>query len=232
MKTKNLLIMVLAVLLYNCSNRPEILPHEVMTGKVQGKVKTVTHYRYEAEEKFGQLSEGDMSSMDDEILPLFGEGNKRSTYNKDGSIKETVFFDDYGDTEAKVIYENEDNKALGYYMYDEDGELVGQMKYLYDEGKLSNLSIMIDEESMALPYKYNTKENKVNVNLLMYTMDFYYDKNSHLAKISIPMLSSNEYTIKYVEFDKSGNWTKSITYINENGVEKPIYISKQIIEYY
>ena len=232
MKKKSLLIIVLAVLFCNCSDKAPILPHEVMTGKVQGKVKTLTHYRYEAEEKFGQLSEGDMSSMDDEILPLFGEGHKRSAYNKDGSIKETILFDDYGDTTAKIIYDYDDKESLGYCVYDEDGDLVGRVTYTYEEGELSNISMKFDEESMILPYKHYAKENKINVNLLMAAMDFYFDKNSLLTKISIPIFSSNDYTVKYLEFDKSGNWTKSVTYINENGVEKPIYISKQIIEYY
>lgn len=91
--------------------------------EVSGNVKSIRTTGYEAVEKFGEITEGDV---------LYG--NTLIEFNKDGNITEISYFDNRGDLTKKSIYAfNDKGKVAKISNYDGDGDETGRTLYTYNE---------------------------------------------------------------------------------------------------
>ena len=169
--------------------------------EASGNVKSIRTTGYEATEKFGEISEGDV---------LYGtDVNSLIEFNKDGYITEISNFNHSGNLSQKSVYVyNGDGKVTKINKYDGDGDEIGRIVYTYNDNK--KVTKIVDYD----------KSGKVN-----YTQKMEWDgdkvtKNQFINEYSEGKYNMNEYKgstlIKSVEYDKDGKHTGVYTeYENE-----------------
>ena len=113
-------------------------------------------------------------------------------------------------------YDDKDN-LIEVNWFNPDGSLNSKYTYKYDDkgNKIEQNSFKPNISlSFKLTYKYDDKGNEIEIN------SFNSDGNL-----------DDKYTYKYT-YDQQGNWIQKISYVVENGVEKPSQIVERTIEYY
>lgn len=202
----------------------------------KGKVKTIVKYGYSAEEKWGEITEGVITSKES------------YTYNESGFETEFLLYYSNGQLEAKeVSIYNSSNKILEINVSDTDGKIYISVKYQYDNnGKLinwkayyngdmdSDVNCITDANGRVIKetgisygkyhnqtYKYDSKGNKIEENsyyegdVLINTTKFEYNSYDKIIKESeyddgITLTHEISYS-----YDSKGNVTDIIeTYTN------------------
>ena len=124
MSIKNLfLIGLVAFVTIGCSTKSD---DPKKWYEVSGNVKSIRTTGYEAIEKFGEISEGD-------VLRDAGMSNM-ITFNQEGYITEISYYNYSGDLEKKNVYVyDSDNKVSKINNFNGDGDNIGRIVYTYNE---------------------------------------------------------------------------------------------------
>lgn len=223
---KWILLVCSATILMSCSNTDER-----KNFGLNGNVKSCFERLYEVEKKFGKWENGDIEYY----------GHSRITFDKKGLYQEIEYYDDDMDLTGKLLPVREKGKVLEEIYYDEDGKLQNKTTILhiskneidfesfdFDGKKLAH-GKTIRENGKVMKQIYTTTRNNEDET---YTTLFEYDKDGNL----ISQKQTNKkgeivfyQRFEYLEFDTKKNWTKRLTYEDDN---KPINIAIREIEYY
>lgn len=193
MKSSSLAFVVLSIFIM-CSCAKE--QNDLKWQEVSGKVKSIRTTGYNAKEKFGEISEGDV--LYDESI------NNLIEFNKDGNITEISYFDQEGDLAKKSIFVfNDEGKVSKVNTYDGDGDEIGRTIYTYNED--NNVTMIV----------YYDKDGNID-----YTQQMEWDgdkciKQQFLNEYSDGGYNMNEYKgdhlVKSVIYDKTGKKTGEYT---------------------
>ena len=123
MSIKNLfLIGLVAFVTIGCSTKSD---DPKKWYEVSGNVKSIRTTGYEAIEKFGEISEGDV---------LYDYDNSMINFNQDGNITDISFYNHSGNLEKKIVYVYDgDNKIIKINQYNGDGDNIGRTVRTYNE---------------------------------------------------------------------------------------------------
>ena len=116
--------MIVAMTICGCGKQQNDLTWQ----EAYGDVKSIRTTGYEATEKFGEISEGDVL-YDNDINSLI-------VFNKDGFITEISNFNHSGNLSQKSVYFfDDDGKVTKINKYDVDGDEIGRTVYTYNDNK-------------------------------------------------------------------------------------------------
>ena len=169
-----------------------------------GNVKSIRTTGYEATEKFGEISEGDV---------LYDDVNNVIEFNKDGYITEISIFTHNGNLSQKNVYVYDgDGKVTKINKYDGDGDENGRVVYTYNENK--KVTKIVDYE----------KSGKVISTQKMDWDGDHVTKNQYISEYSKGDYSMNEYKgntlVKSVVYDKDGKPTGQYTEYENDKMKK------------
>lgn len=224
--SKWILLVCSVTILMSCSNIDER-----ENFGLNGNVKSCFERLYEVEKKFGKWENGDIEYY----------GHSRITFDKKGLYQEIEYYDDDMDLTRKLLPVREKGKVLEEIYYDGDGKLQNRTTILHiskneidsesfdvDGKKLAHAKT-IQENGKAMKTIYTATRNSEDET---YTTLFEYNKDGNL----ISQKSTNKkgeivfyLKFEYLEFDKKKNWTKKLTYEDD---DEPINIAIREIEYY
>lgn len=254
MKSKTFFAFVLPLLtLANCGNSSKI-GNDLKELKLNGRIKSIKESSFEAVEKFGEISKGNIVSS--EYLLFNREGNKteENSYKPDRSLnsRSTYEYDDKGN-QIKVNSYKPDG-SLGFrdtFEYDDkgnqielnsykpDGSLNLRWTFEYDDkGNQIELNAYKSDGSLDFRHtsEYDDKGNEIELNAyesdgsLNSKWTYKYDDKGNRIEASAYYSDRGlipEITYQY-EFDEQKNWIKQIVF--ENGIPKKII--EREIEYY
>lgn len=186
MSIKNLfLIGLVAFVTIGCSTKSD---DPKKWYEVSGNVKSIRTTGYEAIEKFGEISEGDV---------LYDYDNNMIMFNKDGYITDISYYNHGGNLKRKSVYVYDgDNKVLKINHYNGDGDNIGRTVYTYNEDGNPIKVVEYDKSSKII----NTLKSE-------------YDGDKCIKSQFFNEYSEGDYTIyeyngtsmvKSVEYDKNG----------------------------
>ena len=258
---KKVLTIVLAMFcLASCEKSTQ--KNDLAELKLNGKVKSIREIPYEAVEKFGEVVKGDALAIlgENQQITFNDKGNKieENWFNSDGSLfsKYTYKYDDKGNKIESISF-NSDGRlsSKSTYKYDDKGNKIEKNSFNSDGSLSSKLTYKYDDKDNLIEvnwsnpdgslnskytYKYDDKGNKIEQNSfkpnisLSYKLTYKYDDKGNEIEINSFNSDGNlddKYTYKYT-YDQQGNWIQKISYVVENGVEKPSQIVERTIEYY
>jgi hypothetical protein len=224
---KWILLFCSATIFMSCSNTVER-----KNFGLNGNVKSYFERLYEVEKKFGKWENGDIEYY----------GHSRVTFDKDGQYREIENYDDDMDLTGKLLPVREKEKVLEEIYYGKDGQLQSKTIILHistneidfesfdSDGKKTAHGKTIRKNGKVMKQVYITMRN--NGEDETYTTLFEYDKDGNL----ISQKQTNEkgeiefyFRFEYLEFDAKKNWTKRLTYEDE---DEPKNIAIREIEYY
>ena len=202
MKLRDLILgMIVAMIICSCGKQQNDLTWQ----EASGDVKSIRTTGYEATEKFGEISEGDVL-YDHDI-------NNLIEFNKDGYITEISNFNHSGDLSQKSVYVYDgDGKVTKINKYDGDGNEIGRTVYTYNNNK--KVTKIVDYD----------KSGKIN-----YTQKNEWDgdkvtKSQFINEYSEGSYSMNEYNgntlVKSVVYDKNGKPTGEYTEFENEKMKK------------
>jgi hypothetical protein len=164
--------------------------------EASGNVKSIRTTGYEAVEKFGEISEGDV---------LYGDDiNNMIAFNQDGYISEISYFNHSGNLEKKSVYvRDDDSKLTRINHYDSDGDDMGRTVYTYNEDDMP-IKVVDYDKSGKINY---TEKNEFDGDRCI--------KGQFINEYSKGDYSVNEYNgntlVKSVVYDKTGKKTGEYT---------------------
>ena len=178
--------------------------NDVKWQEATGNVKSIRTTGYEATEKFGEISEGDV---------LYDDVNNVIEFNKDGYITEISIFTHSGNLSQKHVYVYDgDGKVTKINKYDGDGDEIGRIVYTYNENKKATK--IVDYE----------KSGKVISTQEMGWDGGHVTKNQYISEYSKGDYSMNEYKgntlVKSVVYDKDGKPTGEYTEYENDKMKK------------
>lgn len=165
MKAKYYILGLLGLALMGCGNKKTDWDNY----DIVGKAKSVKSICYKAEEKFGELTEGDIESgADTNVLVHFDE---------DGIITDFSTFETDGSLLGKNINEIDDGHIVATKGYDNRGNLTAQVKYTYnDDGKVTEM-VSSDADGTAMStliYEYDGEKLVKSQYINEYSDGIYY----------------------------------------------------------
>lgn len=128
MKLRDFILgMIIAMIICSCGRQQNDLTRQ----EASGDVKSIRTTGYEATEKFGEISEGDV------LYGQYGQDvNNLIEFNTDGYITEISNFDYSGDLSQKSVYVYDgDDKVTKINTYDGDGDEISRTVYTYNNNK-------------------------------------------------------------------------------------------------
>jgi len=202
MKLRDFILgMIVAMIICSCGKQQNDLTWQ----EASGDVKSIRTTGYEATEKFGEISEGDVL-YDQDV-------NNLIEFNKDGYITEISNFNHSGDLSQKSVYVYDgDGKVTKINKYDGDGDEIGRTVYTYNNNK--KVTKIVDYD----------KSGKIN-----YTQKNEWDgdkvtKSQFINEYSEGNYSMNEYNgntlVKSVVYDKNGKPTGEYTEFENEKMKK------------
>lgn len=202
MKLKTFTIILLTVfLMYSCAKQQNDLTWQ----EASGKVKSIRTTGYDATEKFGEISEGDVLYNDDI--------NNLIEFNKDGFITEISYFNHRGDLAKKSVYVfDDDGKVSKINIYDGNENEIGRTVYTYNADH--KVTKIVDYD----------KSGKIN-----YTQNNEWEGDKCIKSQFINEYSKGDYCInefkgnnlvKSVVYDKNGNKTGEYTEFENDKMTK------------
>lgn len=216
MKTGNVILVLLCIVLLSCSavDRNKTEKNSVVNSKTDwqfynhtGKIKSVTETtRYILYEAGFEDQTGDIS------------GSKTIEFNKDGNVTsiisrgtEMVFLNEVKNeydknkftVKAEVYDEFGGLKEFSKYEYDEKGFLVKKNNFNRDENLTDYIIFTNDENGNAL----KQQQFRASDNHLVFTVTCKYDDNSRLAEVVYDNPDQEMYLQKNCYYDESGNLT-------------------------
>ena len=202
MKLRDLFFcMIVAMTICSCGKQQNDLTWQ----EACGNVKSIRTTGYEATEKFGEISEGDV---------LYGiDVNSLIEFNKDGYITEVSNYDQSGDLSQKSVYVLDgDGKVTKIYKYNGDGDEIGRTVYTYNENK--KVTKIVDYD----------KSGKVNYTQKLEWNGDKVTKNQFINEYSEGNYNMNEYKgntlVKSVQYDKTGKPTGEYTEYENDKIKK------------
>lgn len=206
-KTKNMnfkslfLIGLIAFVTVNCTKEK----NDLFWQEACGNVKSIRTTGYEATEKFGEISEGDVL-YDDEI-------NNLIEFNKEGYITEISNFNHSGNLSKKSIYVFDgDGKVSKINKYDAAGNEIGRTIFTYNDNQ--KVTKIVDYD----------KSGKVN-----FTQRNEWDGDNCTKRQFINEYSEGNYNmyefdgnilVKSVVYDKNGQKTGEYTEYENEKIKK------------
>ena len=195
------LIGLVAIATISCSKKKNDLTWQ----EASGNVKSIRTTGYEATEKFGEISEGDVL-YDEDI-------NNLMVFNQDGYITEISYFNHSGNLEKKSVYVYDgESKLTKINNFDGDGDDIGRTVYTYNENRMPTKIVDYD------------KSGKIN-----FTQKNEWDGDKCIRNQFINEYSEGNYTInefngnslvKSVVYDKNGKKTGDYTEYDDYKITK------------
>lgn len=189
MKLRDFILgMIVAMIICSCGRQQNDLTLQEF--EVSGDVKSIRTTGYEATEKFGEISEGDV------LYGIYYEDvNNLIVFNKDGHIIEISIFNYSGDLSKKSVYVYDgDDKVIKINKYDGDGDEIGRTVFTYNNNKKVTKIVDYDESGKI----YLTQKNEWD--------------GDKLTKIqSINEYTGSNYSLIY---EYNGNTVKIVEYKN------------------
>ena len=228
-----LYILSLTIILFSSCSTDDGVKNDLNEMNLNGKVKSIREYSYEAVEKFGEISKGNRISEisgSDEYILFNDKGNniERNIYNSDGNL----------DKKWTYKYDDKGNK-IEVNGYNSDGSLDNKLTFNYDD-KGNSIEVNVYNSDGSLnekrTYKYDDKGNKIEENWYNSDSSLYmkwtYEYNDRGNMIEKNWYKSDgnlfsKTTYKH-EYDKKNNWIKRIEFEKEI----PKYILEREIKYF
>ena len=202
MKLRDFILgMIVAMIICSCGKQQNDLTWQ----EASGDVKSIRTTGYEATEKFGEISEGNVL-YDQDV-------NNLIEFNKDGYITEISNFNHSGDLSQKSVYVYDgDGKVTKINKYDGDGDEIGRTVYTYNNNKKVTKIVDYDKSGKINYTQKNEWEgDKVT-------------KTQFINKYSEGNYSMNEYNgntlVKSVVYDKNGKPTGEYTEFENEKMKK------------
>jgi len=220
---KRILLYCLIATFVSCTNSNEF--------GLKGDVKSYFERHYEVEKKLGKWEIGD--------IEYYGR-HHRVTFDKKGLYQEIEYFDADLNLTGKSFPIRENGKVVEEIIHDEGFQFkiifehVSKNEYYYESFN--------SDEKKTVQGKTILKNGKVvkQIGTIMtnetenetYTTLFEYDKNGNLIfqKETNKKGEIRSFRFEYLEFDAKKNWTKRLTFRDDNDV--PINIEIREIEYH
>lgn len=189
--------MIIAMIICSCGKQQNDLTRQ----EASGDVKSIRTTGYEATEKFGEISEGDV---------LYNQSvNNLIEFNKDGYITEISNFNHSGDLSQKSVYVYDgDGNVTKINKYDGGGDEIGRTVFTYNNNKKVTKIVDYDESGKINYTRKNEWEgDKVTKTQLI----------NEFSEGNYSMYEYNGNTlVKSVVYDKNGKPTGEYTeYENE-----------------
>lgn len=198
MKLRDFILgMIVAMIICSCGKQQnDLTRHEA-----SGDVKSIRTTGYEATEKFGEISKGDV---------LYNQSvNNLIEFNKDGYITEISNFNHSGDLSQKSVYVYDgDGNVTKINKYDGGGDEIGRTVFTYNNNKKVTKIVDYDESGKINYTRKNEWEgDKVTKTQLI----------NEFSEGNYSMYEYNGNTlVKSVVYDKNGKPTGEYTeYENE-----------------
>ena len=197
---------IVAITISSCGKQQNVL----LRYEVDGNIKTIRSTGYEAIEKFGEVTEGDVLYGD----ILYEEDiHNLIEFNKEGNITSISYFNNKGDLSKKRLYNyDEDGKVNTINNYDGTGDEIGRTVYTYNDNK---------KVVKVVDYDKSGKE------IYTRTSDWNGDKvirRQYIKGNTEGGYTLNEYNgntlVKSVEYDNSSNPTGEYTEYENEKVKK------------
>ena len=207
--------LVLLTISIGCNNTNEF-KNDLERLNLKGKVKTLKWTPYEAVEKFGEVTKGEIAIGENYSIVFNEEGNmiERKKYLSSGKPYEKYVYkydsnhnlieenySSYGEFESKTKYKYDDRgKRIEKAEYNSEGSLSGKEVYKYDEKgnkiEIQNIASNGDKYGKGI-FKYNKKNKLVEKN--------YYRSDGNLIKKGIFIYNENGDLIEEKDSDKNFN---------------------------
>lgn len=215
-------ILFFIAIISSCSGSSELKQFEL-----KGQVKSAFQRMYETEKKFGKWEKGS-------ILPY----SFRVNFNKDGFYQEVVYYDGKNLLQNKAIPTRIDSKLISETFYDKDGEIerVAKIKKSGNPMEVEAFDKEGDKLYSAVFFRKNGVNSKIIQTNFIDNVESEIDtiiiENKNGIIVSEQIRGSSNSMIRYeiLEFDANGNWTKKISY--RDNEDDPINIIERTIEYY
>lgn len=165
------IVSILVILLFHsCSSSTKT--NDLESERINGKVAALVEFKFEALNKFGEITKGD-------VIKKLNEPNRVLTFNKSGNKIEELSLNGFQPILRKnYFYDNEDRINFIDYL-ENNGELYQRIKYRYDTNGV-----------IILNY-YNEQGDN------LFKQSNYYDENERIIKsvfhISDPIFTTYQY---------------------------------------
>ncbi|HTO15238.1 MAG TPA: hypothetical protein VLZ83_05690 [Edaphocola sp.] len=205
MKSKILFLLII-VIFESCSFQNK---NDYENFKLNGKVNSVRETTYQAEEKFGEISKGEIGRKSYDILSKDG----LIIFNQDGKLKTITIYETHSDKDEifqKLVYKYTEKICSEVDTYSSDGELEEKITTEIKNGKIIK-EISYDSEGKlksTLEYKYGRNNNKKQA--------IRYDSNSVIVSKSNYEYSNRDKVKQTETFAKNGKLKSKGTY-DKNG---------------
>lgn len=159
---------------------------------LNGPIKSVKQFKYEAIEKFGQIEAGQKVREPVHFL---------KNYNEEGFIKEEVRYADKGfRTEGRTRYIYDPNgKNVGVFIHNSRDDITGSIRKMYKEGQLKERTTK-DEDNLPITttlFEYNQNEQ--------WTESSEYDASGVLLSKVLNEYDEEGRLTEYGYYDSKGN---------------------------
>ena len=218
---------ILILLTTSCTKKNDWVRYSL-----HGKVKSCYETYYEAENKFGEWTNGDISYYN----------HNRVSFTNNGVYGGTEYFDDEGKLNSKSIPKYEDGIRIGECQYDQDGKLIGKTKINHISSKVIEI-ISYDESGRTMSKGRSFLKKNLFTGGDYETFDngkltgksktiIVHDQNGNIQSWQvIDEKGQEKYFLRYeyLEFDKMHNWIKRITFNSKNSNKPEDFVIREIV---
>jgi len=247
---KPILSILILMFLVSCVSKQK--QKDLSVHNLGGNVKHVIEKKSDAVKKFGEITNGKLSS--ETVMDFNKDGNMlklTSTYYWDSKPDKKLYIFQYDSKGRKIsVKDSNDKKPKITFSYNSDefvdetsyfdsnGNIELKTKHKYDENGLplesNNYNIKGDLIEKA---KYKQNSNGDPIEVIFYngngsfksSLNYTYNSNNHLIELKfLEDKVTDIYKYNYPKIDNNKNWLKQIEYYNG----KLQTVTDRIIEYY
>ena len=234
MKKQTLLFSLILILFMGCTEKSKFKVLTAESSELKGQIKSLTEKRYLAQVVNGTIQEiKEKSTGKIEIQKIFDNKNRlelSKTFDENGKLYsitkvKTDFSNNYigsetFDTNNKLIFVDKVINSTDSSFVMERTNLTNntetKSKIVYDKNRLCVLITNQINDSTSITWEYDRDESGKLTNTKMIN-----EFRQHI--------DTSLFSVKYLEFDHQGNWTKRFD--RKSGQNEKVYVYERKIEY-